>query len=73
MHDLSLTLLGRVQQVVKCKQQSTNTWQSIYSLFKFPAHQVKIFWQKCTAQKKGEKKKVIKKENPDKIHPPNWI
>lgn len=57
MHDLSLTLLWRVQQVVKYKQQSINTGQSIYSLFKFPAHQVKIFWQKCIAQKKrGEKK-----------------
>lgn len=53
MHDLSLTLLGRVQQLLKSKQQSTSAGQSMYSLFLLPAHQVKIFGRSVLLKIKG--------------------
>lgn len=57
MHDLSLTWFGTVQQLVKSKQQSTNTGQSMYSSSKLPAHQVKIFGRSALLKKKDKKKK----------------
>lgn len=53
MYDLSLKLLGRVQQS-RSKQQFTNTGQSMYSPFKLSAHQGKIFVIKVLLKRKGK-------------------
>lgn len=68
MHDFSFTLLGRVQQLVKPKQQSTNAGQNVYSPFKLPASQVRIF-RSALLKRKGEGQEGGEKT--DKIHPQN--
>jgi len=76
MHDLSITLLCRVQQLVKSKQQSTNTRQSMYAQFILSAHQVKMFGRSVLLKRKKRKKgKKTDKTHPQnrgfKVHPSN--